>query len=91
VQKEENPATAGDVIERRQTMSNLTVKAAAQRVGVSEATIYGLCRARKLRHLRLGTRRGAIRIPEDALEALILGVTVQSVEDPVASVASSPE
>ena len=66
-------------------MRYLMVKEAAVRVGVSEATVYNLCRAKKLRHLRLGTGRGTIRIPEDALEALILGVTVPSSEGPAPS------
>jgi excisionase family DNA binding protein len=85
VQKEESPATAGEIVERRQTMRNLTVKEAAERLAVSQATIYSLCRSRKLRHLRLGTRRGTIRIPEDALDALVVGVTVELAEEPASS------
>lgn len=46
----------------------LTVKAAAERLGVSPALIYALVSARKIRHERHGLRRGAIRIPEAALE-----------------------
>ena len=46
----------------------LTVKAAAERLGVSPALIYALVSARKIRHERHGLRRGAIRIPEEALD-----------------------
>jgi excisionase family DNA binding protein len=46
----------------------LTVKQAAERLGVSPALIYALVSARKIRHERHGLRRGAIRIPEDALD-----------------------
>ena len=44
-----------------------TVKQAAEKLGVSQALIYALVSARKIRHQRHGLRRGAIRIPEDAL------------------------
>jgi len=36
-------------------------------LGVSQALVYALVAARKIRHQRHGLRRGAIRIPEDAL------------------------
>jgi excisionase family DNA binding protein len=71
-------------------MRNLTVKEAAERLGISQATIYGLCRSRKLRHLRLGTRRGTIRIPEDALDTLVFGVTVQLAEERASSGGTRP-
>jgi excisionase family DNA binding protein len=45
----------------------LTVKRAAERLGVSPSLIYCLVAARKLRHERIGLNRGVIRIPEDAL------------------------
>ncbi len=46
----------------------LTVAQAAERLGVSRALIYSLVAARKLRHERIGLKRGVIRIPEDALD-----------------------
>ena len=46
----------------------MTVREAADRLGVSQALIYALVSARKIRHERHGLRRGAIRIPEDALD-----------------------
>ena len=46
----------------------LTVREAAERLGVSQALIYALVSARKIRHERHGLRRGAIRIPDDALD-----------------------
>jgi excisionase family DNA binding protein len=46
----------------------LSVQEAARRLALSEATVYGLCNQRKLRHFRMGMGQGAIRIPEDALD-----------------------
>ncbi len=56
----------------------LTVKAAAERLGVSPALIYALVAARKIRHERHGLGRGAIRIPEDALVEYRQSVTVET-------------
>jgi excisionase family DNA binding protein len=49
-------------------MNLLTVKEAAGRLRVSAATVYALVARKLLRHERIGTGRGAIRIPEDAVE-----------------------
>ena len=46
----------------------LTVKQAAQKLGLSQALIYALVSARRIRHERHGLGRGAIRIPDEALE-----------------------
>ena len=46
----------------------LTVREASLRLGVSAATVYGLCAACRLRHSRVGMGRGKIRIPEDAVD-----------------------
>ena len=45
----------------------LTVKQAAERLGVSAQTIYALCSARLLRHSRIGLGRGRIVISEEAI------------------------
>jgi excisionase family DNA binding protein len=45
----------------------MTVKQAADRLGVSSQTIYGLCAAHLLRHSRVGLGRGKIAIAEDAI------------------------
>jgi excisionase family DNA binding protein len=45
----------------------LTVKKAADQLGVSAALVYALCAARELRHVRVGLRRGRVLIPEDAI------------------------
>jgi excisionase family DNA binding protein len=50
------------------TPVNISVKQAAERLGVSQSLIYSLCAARRLRHFRVGVGRGTIRIPEEALE-----------------------
>jgi excisionase family DNA binding protein len=49
----------------------LTVADAAKRLCCSPATVYALCTALKLRHARVGTGRGAIRVPTDAIEEYI--------------------
>jgi excisionase family DNA binding protein len=56
-------------------MKPMTVKEAAEKLGVSVATIYQLCAARKIRHERHGLRRGTIRISEDAIEEYRESVT----------------
>lgn len=60
----------------------LTVREAADRLGVSQALIYALVSARKIRHQRHGLRRGAIRIPEDALAEYQARCTVDVDEAP---------
>jgi excisionase family DNA binding protein len=55
----------------------LTVKQAAERLGVSAATVYQLCSARRIRHERYGVGRGTIKIPEDALDEYRRSVTVE--------------
>jgi excisionase family DNA binding protein len=59
----------------------LTVKAAAKRLGVSAALVYALCSARRLRHIRVGIRRGVLRIPEDALEEFQASCRVETSSD----------
>lgn len=54
----------------------LTVRQTAERLGVSPATVYQLCSARRIRHERHGLGRGTIRIPEDAIEEYHRSVTV---------------
>jgi excisionase family DNA binding protein len=68
-------------------MKSMKVKEVAERLDVSPGMIYRLCRSRKLRHLRVGGTRGPIRIPEDALDSLILVLPVQSAETETSSVA----
>jgi excisionase family DNA binding protein len=58
----------------------LSVKAAADRLGVSTALIYSLCAARRIRHRRVGLGRGKILIPEDALEEFGEKCTVRTEE-----------
>jgi excisionase family DNA binding protein len=45
----------------------LTVRQAAERLGVSAGTVYALCSARRLRHSRVGLGRGKIAISEEAV------------------------
>lgn len=65
----------------------LTVKEAAKRLGISPALVYGLCAARRIRHERHGLRRGAIRIPESALEEYRRRHTIEATEEEIPPVA----
>jgi excisionase family DNA binding protein len=60
----------------------LTVKTAAERLGVSASLVYGLCAARKLRHERHGMKRGCIRIPEEAIAEYRRRRTVEAEGEP---------
>ncbi len=51
----------------------LSVKQAADRLGVSAQTVYGLCAAGQLRHSRVGVGRGVIRIAEEARAEYLRG------------------
>lgn len=57
-----------DQCNERPTTKALTVREAAERLGLSPSLIYALCHRRQLRHERHGLGRGKILIPEDALE-----------------------
>jgi excisionase family DNA binding protein len=46
----------------------LSVKQAAERLGVSAKLVYALCARGKIAHERHGLGRGTIRITEEALE-----------------------
>jgi excisionase family DNA binding protein len=58
----------------------LTVREAATRLGLSAASVYALCAARKLRHRRVGVGRGKIVIPPDAIDEYLARSTVDSTE-----------
>jgi excisionase family DNA binding protein len=45
----------------------LTVREVAERLRVSLTTVYQLCTSRQLPHVRVGPKRGAIRIREKDL------------------------
>ena len=51
----------------------MTVSQAAARLEVSQATVYALIAAGKLRCLRVGLKRGCIRITEDHLSEFLRG------------------
>jgi excisionase family DNA binding protein len=53
----------GSVLTGQQAATKpLTVRQAAEFLGVSADAIYSLCQSGKLRHHRVGNRRGTIRI-----------------------------
>ena len=65
----------------------MTVAQAAIKLEVSQSTVYGLVAAGKLRHVRVGLRRGVIRIPDDAIEEYLAHCTFGVREDrPAAAV-----
>lgn len=55
----------------------LSVKQAAARLGCSIGCIYSLCSAGKIEHVRIGCRRGTIRIAESALELFLANAVVE--------------
>jgi excisionase family DNA binding protein len=59
---------------------NLTVKQAAERLGVSQSLVYGLISSRKLRYARIGNGRGRIRIPEDAIGEYLARCTFEATD-----------
>ena len=67
------------------TAKPLAVKDAAPLLGVCPATVYALCAARRLRHLRVGLGRGKIVIPRDAVTEYLSKGTVASNEPHPAS------
>jgi excisionase family DNA binding protein len=62
-------------------MKLLTVREAAERLGISSGLVYALCARKRLRHERYGLGRGVIKIPEDALEDLRRSVSVSDHDD----------
>lgn len=54
--------TLASVLQGEPDVRPLTVKQAAQKLNVSIDTIYQLCEAGKLKHQRVGSGRGTIRI-----------------------------
>lgn len=57
-------------------MENLTVKGVADRLGIALSTAYQLISSRKIAHIRVGGRGGAIRVPAAALAEYIQRSTV---------------
>jgi excisionase family DNA binding protein len=61
-------ARAGGPTSPRLAPRLLKVGEVAERLGVSTATVYALCKRGALQHVRVGN---AIRVPEAALAALL--------------------
>ena len=51
----------------------MTVKQAADRLGVSPQIVYGSCASRLLRHSRIGLGRGEIAISEEPIAEYLKG------------------
>ena len=51
----------------------LRIKQVAERLQCSSALVYALVAQRRLAHVRLGGKKGGIRVDERDLEAFILG------------------
>jgi excisionase family DNA binding protein len=64
-------------------MKLLSVREAAEQLGVSPSLVYELCARKRIRHERHGLGRGSIRIPEDALEEYRRSVTVTAKQEAV--------
>ena len=61
----------------------LSVKQAANKLGVSPALVYALCSARRLGHERYGLGRGKIVIPPEALDEYRRRCTIRTEEPKV--------
>jgi len=62
-------------------MNHVTVKAAAVRLGVKEKTIRKWLAERRLPYLKLGkAHTSSVRIPEKAIEELILASTIPALD-----------
>ena len=68
----------------------LTVKKAADKIGVSASLVYSWCTTKRLRHYRVGDigKRGKILIDEADLDAFLDSLKV---EPAAATVASEPQ
>lgn len=58
-------------------MNVFKVRQVAERLQIAEATVYQLCATRQLRHFRVGTGRGTIRIREEDLDEFLGRAAVQ--------------
>jgi excisionase family DNA binding protein len=58
-------------------MKRFSVREAADELGVSPQTVYGLCARKRIRHERQGLGGGKIVITDDALEEYRRSVTVR--------------
>lgn len=57
----------------------MNVSEAAARLNLDESTVYRLCRARKIRHRRIGAGGGRISFTEDDLQAYLDSCVVEVV------------
>jgi excisionase family DNA binding protein len=69
----------------------LTVRQAAERLGISQSLVYSLIAGRKLRYCRVGNGRGRLRIPEDAIGEYLARCTFETEEERKPSSASTPK
>ena len=71
-------------------MKLLTVREAAERLGISPGLVYGLCARKRLRHERYGLGRGVIKIPEDAIDEFRRSVTIGEPDEDVPKKQAAP-
>jgi excisionase family DNA binding protein len=66
----------------------LTMKEAAERMGISTSLLYTLCRERRIEHIRIGVRgrRGKVLIEPNAVDSFLRDATVRP-EAPLSPVA----
>lgn len=69
----------------------MTVAQAAKKLEVCPSTVYGLIAAGRLRYVRVGLRRGVIRISDDAVQEYLARCTFEVKEEKAAPVSSSPK
>jgi len=68
----------------------ISPKEVAESLGVSVATVYELCVARKLGHMRIGSGRGVISIRLQDLEEYLQGAVVPATEEAARPVLAVP-
>lgn len=54
----------------------LNVREVAGHLGVAVTTVYAICEARRIAHVRIGTGRGSIRISQAALQDYLANAEV---------------
>jgi excisionase family DNA binding protein len=60
----------------------MTVRDVAEKLSCSTATVYALIASGKLRHYRIGTSRGAIRVAEEHIAEFLNGAEVGPLAPP---------
>lgn len=72
-----------DTVRNGNLIMHLTVKQAADRLGVNPSLVYRLIAARQIEYERIGLGRGVIRIRESAIEDYLARVRSEVMVEPM--------